>query len=300
MGTLTTSLYDEDAYEGVVPEGRILLEAAASGKNQLVAHLLKNATNLNLDINEVDEEGRSSLMLACANGHAKVASYLLQAGASPDLKDVNGFAAVHHCVFASANQFIGTSRAAACIRALGRFRSNMDRKTADGRSALHLAVQMSLTDITISLKEAGANMDLFTTDGFNAIYMACLTAVKDKTVASVINLIRLGADIDTHDRELGRTALHIAAQERLPEIVRFLVLSKADVNAGDHKGSTIMHIIARNGDMLMLDAVRIALAGGEQTQLARDKEQQEVALDALRSQADVLKLTRLLKLQVRT
>ena len=144
---------------------------------------------------------------------------------------------------------------------------------------------------------AGANLDLFSTDGFNAIYYACKTATKDRTVTSVINLIRLGADIDKQDRATGKSALHIAAEEGLHEIVRFLVLSKANVSAKEQRGSTVFHIVAQTGDLRCLDAIRVAMGGGEQTEVKdRKVERQERALRAVAVQADDLKMRRCLQL----
>ena len=141
-------------------------------------------------------------------------------------------------------------------------------------------------------------MNLFSTEGFNAIYYACKTATKDKTVTSVINLIRLGADIDKQDRVTGKSALHIAAEEGLHEIVRFLVLSKANVAAKEQHGSSVFHIVAQSGDMRCLDAIRVAMAGGEQTEVKdRKVERQERALRAVAEQADDAKMRRYLQVR---
>jgi len=48
---------------------------------------------------------------------------------------MQGYAAVHHVVFASVDRFIGLSRAASGIRALHKYRAVMDRKTVDGFTA---------------------------------------------------------------------------------------------------------------------------------------------------------------------
>ena len=155
-GGAFASLYDEDLYDAPLSD-TALLSAVSSGNAPLVAHLLRNRLEMQIDINEVNEKGQTGLIIACSRGFAKLVSFLLQMDANPDLKDRDGYAAVHHCVFASAKRSIGVSKAAACVRSLARFRCNMDRKTADGRSALHVAVQNSLTDITIALKDAGEN-----------------------------------------------------------------------------------------------------------------------------------------------
>jgi ankyrin repeat protein len=50
-------------------------------------------------------------------------------------------------------------------------------------------------------------------------------------------LIRLGADINLHDK-IGKTALHYAAQEKREQIVRILIEAGADVNSQDIHGNS--------------------------------------------------------------
>ena len=110
-------------------------DCARKGQLKPLSKLLKRAKEFNIDVNEVDEDGRTPLMLACRGGQGKAVEYLMQAGASPDIKDNDGYAAVHFSVLASVDRFVGIGRAASGIRALAKYRAFMDRKTADGFTA---------------------------------------------------------------------------------------------------------------------------------------------------------------------
>ena len=248
---------------------------------------------LNLDVNAVDEDGRTPLMLACRQGQGKAVEYLMQASASPDIKDHEGYAAVHFSVIGSVDRYVGISRASSTVRALAKYRANMDRKTVDGFTAVHLAVKLRATDIVGQLKAFGCNLDKFSTDGVNAFYLACHAAAEDKTVTPVISLIQLGAKIDSPDPVHYRTALHKACDEELSEIARFLVLSKASVMLQDKHGDTPLHICAKRGSTRTLEVICQALMGGEKMPSgnpAREKEDLEIKLAAVADEADEAKI----------
>jgi hypothetical protein len=95
------------------------------------------------------------------------------AGANHDLKDTQGYAAIHHCVLAVASKNTNPGKASTCIRALHKCGAEMNRKTGDGRTALHLAVEMGIGDLCLTLRDVGADINIFSTDGYNAVYYGC-------------------------------------------------------------------------------------------------------------------------------
>jgi len=68
-----------------------------------------------------------------------------------------------------------------------------------------------------------------------------MVAVRNKSshaaLSAVQTLIELGADVNQTDTE-ERTALHIAAQKNIPEVVDLLTKTRIDVNATDKQGHT--------------------------------------------------------------
>jgi hypothetical protein len=139
------SYMDEDD-DDEAPTNLSLHDCASKGLLRPLSKLLKHNKHYKVDVNDVDEHGRTPLMLACRGGQGKAVEYLMQAGASPDMKDNEGYAPVHFAVMASVDRFIGVSRAASAIRALGKYRAYMDRKTVDGFTAgLRSLESMSFT-----------------------------------------------------------------------------------------------------------------------------------------------------------
>ena len=68
-------------------ESRPPLHAAASEDQRHVTSFLIGES---VNVNEVDERGRTALMYAAAEGHRRVAQLLLDAGADPELRDASG------------------------------------------------------------------------------------------------------------------------------------------------------------------------------------------------------------------
>lgn len=128
------SFHDEDD-DDEPPKTLDLHEVAKKGVLKQLSKLLKHAKEYKIDLDGVDEAGRTALMMACRAGQGKAVEYLMQAGASADIKDNEGYAAVHHSVLASVDRFVGISRASSGLRSLAKYRAFMDRKTVDGYTA---------------------------------------------------------------------------------------------------------------------------------------------------------------------
>jgi hypothetical protein len=138
-----SSFHDEDDDDDE-PKTLDIHDVTRKGQMKPLAKLLKHAKQYNIEVDALDERGRTPLMLACRHGHGKCVEYLMQAGASPDIKDNDGYAAIHFCVLASVDRLVGISRAASGIRALGKYRAFLDRKTVDGFTAGKVAHTVTL------------------------------------------------------------------------------------------------------------------------------------------------------------
>ena len=139
-------------------------------------------------MNELDGEGRTPLIVACASGQTRIVDFLCQAGADADIKDNRGLAAIHHCVLGVKTN--GSGMAATCVRALAKNNANIDRKTADGLTALHLAVKMNLVDISYVLKDVGADVNKFSTEGYNAIHYGVVNTLSKERAVENIKQVR--------------------------------------------------------------------------------------------------------------
>ena len=77
-----------------------------------------------------DLKGQTPLMLMAEEGDTELVQAMLQAGADPDLQDLQGMTALHSAC---------KSRVDGCVDALLNHPCNLDKQTHEGRSPLHTA-----------------------------------------------------------------------------------------------------------------------------------------------------------------
>ena len=92
------------------------------------------------------------------------------------------------------------------------------------------------------LKKGGIQLDKRDAQGATALYYAGAKGSKD----IVKLLLDAGADAAIADNQ-SRTALHMAAQSGNKEIIRLLCDGGADLNATDNEGKTPLIYAAKNG-----------------------------------------------------
>jgi uncharacterized protein len=227
------------------------------------------------DINEVDPDRQSALVLALMNGHFDVAAALIDRGIDVNLKDKVGrtalWAAVDAHTMPSSNRPAPRetddeisslevvsrllSRGAEVDAALSQqipYRTKLDRGgdgvLGAGTTPLLRAAKAGDVAVVKLLLEKGANAKAATRNGVNGVMMAANVAAREedmtgrsKTEREAIETIQLllagGADINAADTQ-GRTAAHGAALWGLTEVVRFLHKNGARFEVKDKRGFT--------------------------------------------------------------
>jgi ankyrin repeat protein len=246
-----------------------LLFAAREGRVDVVKVLI----NAKADINIIDAESQSALVLALINGHVDVAAELIKGGIDVNMPDRVGrtglYAAVDlHTVpggarpapretddTATSLEIIQTlldrgARVDAALRAQLPFRTKLDRGgdgvLGAGTTPLIRAAKAGDTAVIRLLLDRGANVKAATANGVNAVMMAANVGTREedmtgrsKTQQNAIDSINLllatGADINGSDTT-GRTALHGAALWGLTDVVRLLHQKGANINQLDKRG----------------------------------------------------------------
>ena len=107
VNTKTFKLKEQQEYEPMVLEGYVasvvsvpqggytpLMFAARNGDLQTASLLIKNGANLN----DISAEEGSALVIASARGHEKLAFFLLEEGADPNIADANGMTPLHYSI----------------------------------------------------------------------------------------------------------------------------------------------------------------------------------------------------------
>ena len=124
-----------------------------------------NQGNVSPNVDAVDRDGRTALMIAAQNGHTDTVTALAGThGANVDAVDRNGWTAL---MFAARNGHTATVNAL-----VGTHGANVDAATISGRTALMLAAERGHTDIVNALAGShGANVDAV--DCFDRTALMC-------------------------------------------------------------------------------------------------------------------------------
>src|SRR5687768_1127546 len=227
------------------------------------------------DLNIVDPEQHTALILALINGHFDVAGRLIDHGADLDMQDEVGqtalWAAVDAHTMPDSNRppptemddrltawdivtklVTGGADVDVPLRQRVPYRTKIDRGAdgilGAGTTPLLRAAKTGDAKVVKLLLEHGANPMAAVSRGTNGILLAANVGTSEsdrtgrrKTNADAIETIRLlmkaGADINAADGQ-GRTAAHGAALWGLTEVIRFLHANGVDLTRKDSRGLT--------------------------------------------------------------
>lgn len=117
---------------------------------------------------------------------------------------------------------------------------DVDAKDGDGLTPLIYAAQVGSAVAVRRLLERHASTDARDPYGFTPLQLAA----RQGAVAAVRELVYGGADLNARGGDADGTALDEAIIQNHPDVVRLLLLSGADVNAGDRWGQTGLHYLA--------------------------------------------------------
>lgn len=262
-----------------------LHRAASSGALAVVRRLVEAGAAVDVP----DAGGNTPLHLAAAGGHESLARWLLQQGANPTLANDSGWTArmlaSRSDDTALRNVFgVAAERSGAGVAAL----ADMQRTPAMAAwSELAIAAWSGRLELVRALVEGGADPAAVDASGFTPLGRA-LSADRFRVAEYLIargvpvspgredvllthlvaargpadllrSLAANGADLERRD-PAGRTPLLVAAaQARDPGAVAALLSLGASVDAADHDGLTVLHLLAPRDDV---DAMAAAIRAG--------------------------------------
>lgn len=200
-----------------------LIETVKTGNLRSVKKILtKKSTN----INEVDQDGLTSLMIATIANDSAMVVTLLEAGADPNVQSKSGMTALHAAAFNNRDQIMQY------IIAAGADPNKVDSK---GRTPLLVAAQMGNTNPITYLIQAGAVVEFKDLKGNTPLMLAC----GGRHLGAVDELLEKGADPNSRDLQ-GRTPLMLLSLLGEDEMVRILLKYKADLTLVDHSMKTAL------------------------------------------------------------
>jgi len=178
-----------------------ILQAANLGETDKVVDLLRRG----MDVNTVDPQGNSLLMIAARTNNLALARFLLENRVNPERRNPHGDTAL------MLSAMLGHKDIVALI---------LDRRPElnhDGWTALHYAAFSGHGDIVAMLLAAGADVNLKAPN----LHTALMLAAKNGHLEAVRLLVGARADIAARDPSEG-TALDMARKAGHVQITSFL------------------------------------------------------------------------------
>jgi ankyrin repeat protein len=190
-----------------------LNNAARSGQIKVATYLLDHGADINLA-----SVGKDTPLLAAAGaGNRAMVELLLSRGADVNAKDNAGETALHQ---AAKHGFQAVTEVLLANHA------DVNAPSVGGTTPLCSAVQGGRVKIVQMLLGAGANVNYKQSDGNTVLNYALKTSPEIFKV-----LLDAGANPNTEDAE-GRTPLSYAVERDTSEVVKLLLVAKADPNGG--------------------------------------------------------------------
>ncbi|CAG9794413.1 unnamed protein product [Diatraea saccharalis] len=222
-------------------EGRTVLStAAAQGNVEVVRQLLDRG----LDEHHRDNSGWTPLHYAAFEGHIEVCEALLEAGAKVDEADNDGKGALMLAAQEGHTALVQTL--------IDDWGAPVDQHAHDGKTALRLAALEGHFDTVRALHSRGADVDALDADRRSTLYVLAL----DNRLAMARFLLReCGASVAAADIE-GRTPLHVSAWQGHTDMVNLLIkVGGAAVDGRDRCGRTALHAASWRGRCGVLRAL---------------------------------------------
>jgi ankyrin repeat protein len=130
---------------------------------------------------------------------------------------------------------------------------DVNAKHYNGKSLLFAAASMGLADGVRKLIAAGADINT-AHDGYTPLLVALGNG--EFEVCKV--LIQAKADVNLRVTRSGQSALSLAAERGLKDIVLLLLRAKADIGSTDNKGLTALDHATRNGHAEVVELLTMA------------------------------------------
>ncbi len=228
-----------------------LYTAVEVGSEDMVKALLKQG----VDVNMRDTFNLSfALDQAIKRQQPKITKYLLEADADKNLRNADGYAALHEAIAMGDIEI---------VKLLIEFGADVNGKGEGGVQPINVAIQHGRNDIVEELVAEGVKLDMVDEQGYSLLHKAVI----EDSQETVEMLIERGADVNMKSSD-GGTPLYLAAIKNNIPLMRLLLDKGADINARGDSGMTALRAASEEGH---LDAVTLLTESGAEINAQSDR-----------------------------
>lgn len=203
-----------------------------------------------------------------------------------EIKDENGYTTLHRSTFKN-NYEISTFIIEEVKKGLGmgsnKVKNYINERTNEGYTALHYAVINGNIKFVNLLKDNGAKIEVTTNIGKNAIHLA---AEGNQPSMILYLMLNEALDINSVD-ENGGTPLHWACYSGSYESVDYLISLNANINALDKEKFTPLHLAVSNNRESI---VRLLLQKGVDKNILNDKIESPLDIAKAKNYLNIIEL----------
>ena len=204
-------------------------------RNDCCTEVVQAVISHGADVNVMNENNVTALMIACGRGNMHVINVLLNAGANPRISDADDHTWLHEAVRGGYSQVV--------LETMINHGADVNATIKNNRTALMIVTVHGNRKAIYVLLSAGADPNSADADGDTCLHYA----VRNGCCAEVLQaIISLGVDVNaTNKRNV--PALMLACDRGNKDAIKVLLNAGADPNLTDDKGATCIHCAVGEG-----------------------------------------------------
>ena len=214
------------------PNGNTCLHEAIAG--QCNGEALQKIIQLGVNVNSVNNNSETALILACYTAQAWSIKCLLENGADPNISDAYSYTCLHAAVKGRCSN--------ETLQEIVIHEAHLDAQNTDGETALCLACLCRQQDFIEILLTCRSNPNVVDNNGETCLHAAIIGGCSTNIVSTLLDH---GADVNATSKD-NVTVLMLACEEGNTDAINVLLNAGADPNIADAYGNTCLHDVARN------------------------------------------------------